>query len=373
MKIMPYRLLKLLGIALFVLAQCAYAGKLEVMTQNQYFGADFAPLLTASTAEEFNAALIDVMQQMGASNAPARLEAQAKLITKRKPDVVGLQEVSLVVCSDPYNTGACDDPSIKGAFVDHLALTLSALNGTYEAAAAVINLNVPGIPFDFYGTGLPAFLSFVDRDVILVRTGIEAGVVDYSNVCTKPVLANGCNYLYALGPISTPYGDIYFERGYVGVDVTVSGKDYRIVNTHLEVKDPPVPPILQAAQAQELINTLTATMPAYKSLVVMGDTNSSPVDPYGGPYSQFVEGGYTDMWTLLPGRLPGFTCCQLGDLSNHKSVLYERVDLILSMDALAGAKKPRVLGDVVSSKTPPHGRGLWPSDHGAVTATLVFD
>ena len=57
----------------------------------------------------------------------------------------------------------------------------------------------------------------------------------------------------------------------------------------------------------------------------------------------------------------------------NKSALYGRVDLILSLDALAGAEKPRVLGDVVSSRTPPHGPGLWPSDHGAVAATLVFE
>ena len=192
-------------------------------------------------------------------------------------------------------------------------------------------------------------------------------------MCTKPVLQDGCNYLYAAGPIIIPFGDYYIERGYVGVDITVAGKDYRIVNTHLEVKDPPTSPILQAAQAQELIATLAATTPPEKSLVVMGDTNSSPVDPIGGPYSQFMQSGYTDVWTLRPGTLPGFTCCQLEDLSNQKSHLYERVDLILSLDPLAGVKKPRVLGDVVSSKTPPQGRGLWPSDHGAVAATLKFD
>jgi hypothetical protein len=112
-------------------------------------------------------------------------------------------------------------------------------------------------------------------------------------VCTKPVLQDGCNYLYAAGPIITPFGDYYIERGYVGVDITVAGKDYRIVNTHLEVKDPPTPPILQAAQAQELIATLAATTPPEKSLVVMGDTNSSPVDPIGGPCSQFMQSGYT--------------------------------------------------------------------------------
>jgi endonuclease/exonuclease/phosphatase family metal-dependent hydrolase len=97
-----------------------------------------------------------------------------------------------------------------------------------------------------------------------------------------------------LGPVTTPYGDIFIERGYVGVDVTVGGKDYRVVNTHLEDKTAVIPPVLQAAQTQELISTLAVTTPPGRSLVVMGDMNSSPVDPPGAPYSQFVQSGYTD-------------------------------------------------------------------------------
>ena len=382
MKAIINRYLVALGIALLMLmlAQSTYAVNLEVMTQNQYFGADFAPLLSAPDTE-FNAALVNVLRQMEATNATARIEAQAKLVTARKPDVVGLQEVTLVGCSDPYQTGACTDPSIKGAFVDHLALTLSSLKGAYKAAATVINFNVPQIPFDLYGLGVPAILTFMDRDVILVRTDLTASVVDYSSVCTPPVqdAGDGCNYnfLSVLGPIHTPYGNVYFERGYVGVDVTVAGKDYRVVNTHLEDKDPPIEPKWQNEQASELIGALATTTPSNKTLVVVGDINSSPADVpdqnNNPPYWQFLESGYTDVWTLRPGKDPGFSCCQLGDLSNHKSILYERDDMIFSLDALAGAKKPRVLGDVVSSKTPPHGRGLWPSDHGAVAATLVFD
>ena len=140
---------------MFIVVQSTYAANLQVMTQNQYFGADFASLLTASSAEEFNQALVNILQQMSATNATARIEAQAELITKRHPDVVGLQEVSLVGCSDPYATGACTDPAIKGAFVDHLTLTLTALHGDYEAAAAVVNLNVPEFHLTFMAPGFP--------------------------------------------------------------------------------------------------------------------------------------------------------------------------------------------------------------------------
>jgi hypothetical protein len=162
---------------------------------------------------------------------------------------------------------------------------------------------VPGILPDLYGLGVPAFLTVVDRDVILRRADVVTSVVDFSGVCAKPILADGCNYTYALGPVTTPFGDIFIERGYVGVDVTVGGKDYRVVNTHLEVKDPPVPPEFQAAQAQELIAALAATTPPDRSLVVVGDMNSSPEDPAGAPYSQFIL-----VATRMPGRCGPAMC-----------------------------------------------------------------
>jgi endonuclease/exonuclease/phosphatase family metal-dependent hydrolase len=363
---------KLIFIALFLLAQSVATADIEVMTQNQYLGSDLGPVITATTAVEFNVAVIDAMKQVAANTTEARIAAQAALIGERNPDVVSLQEVSAFGCLDPYATGACTDPAIAGAFGDHLALTLAALNGAYETAAMVVNFTAPAIPFDLYGLGVPAFLTVVDRDVVLRRADVVTSVVDYSGVCTKPILANGCNYFYGLGPVTTPYGDIFIERGYVGVDVTVGGKDYRVVNTHLEVKDPPVPPVIQAAQAQELIAALAATTPPDRSLVVLGDINSSPEDPPGAPYSQFVQSGYTDAWTLRPGKVPGLTCCQRGNLSNHTSILYERVDMIFTMESPAKVKHARVLGDVVATKTPPPGQGLWASDHGSVAAAIEF-
>ena len=75
---------------------------------------------------------------------------------------------------------------------------------------------------------------------------------------------------------------------------------------------------------------------------------------------------------MRPGSVEGLTCCQLEDLSNHKSILYERVDLIFTMEPTQKIKKARVLGDKVSAKTPPHGKGLWASDHGSVAAGIEF-
>jgi hypothetical protein len=114
---------------------------------------------------------------------------------------------------------------------------------------------------------------------------------------------------------------------------------------------------------------------------VVGDINSSPEDsgalpspvgPLDPPYAQFVTADYTDAWDLRPGDEPGYSCCQLADLSNQESILARRIDVIFSFDVPSKVKKARVLGAKISSKTPPPGLGLWPSDHGSVAAELQF-
>jgi hypothetical protein len=46
--------------------------------------------------------------------------------------------------------------------------------------------------------------------------------------------------------------------------------------------------------------------------------------------------------------------------------------MIFSLEPPAKVKQARVVGATVSDKTPPPGLGLWPSDHGAVTAEMQF-
>jgi endonuclease/exonuclease/phosphatase family metal-dependent hydrolase len=226
-------------------------------------------------------------------------------------------------------------------------------------------------------------IQVVDRDVILARFDVHATPVDFTKyqpygICLKPS-DQGCNFHYAL---SVPIlgGTINIERGFVAVDVSVHGKAYRFVTGHLEQKyGDSLATGVQVAQAAELLQILQATLPPHRSLLVVGDFNSSPADRpvfgdlnYPTPYMQFQAAGYTDAWTLRRGTLPGLTCCQLADLSNRKSVLYERIDMVFSLDAPAKVESAQVVGTSPLAKTPPFWRGLWPSDHGAVAAELEF-
>ncbi len=394
---MPTRMRRLAfsaaALLLLLAATPARAGTdISVMTQNQYLGGDLQPLLVADE-ETFNAALVATLQQIAANDFPHRAERLAQLIAKRRPHLVGLQEVWSFHCYDligPLPGLGCDDPSIAGAFNDHLSQTVSKLadaGEVYHAVAVVENLDLrdiqlpglpPGVPFLI--NGVPALLVALDRDVILARADVVAAgpVTPAPLPCRRPSAA-GCNFQAALA--TTIAGQpLTVERGFVAVDATIDDMDYRFVNTHLETRQPdpanPLSSFFQAAQAAELIATLEADTPAERTLIVVGDINSSP--DHGGlpgivpPYWQFLGSGYVDVWTLRESAADGFTCCQLADLSNPESQLHERIDTIFTRDMPFAAKDIATVGDLVSDKTPLPGPALWPSDHASVTAEILF-
>jgi hypothetical protein len=369
---------------------------IDVMTQNQYLGADLNPIIGAPDAASFNQALITALEEIAANDFPTRAGLLADLISKRLPELVGLQEVYEFSCIDlapPQPGEGCDDPSISNAFNDHLALTLAELledGESYYPAASVENLNIQ-LPVDLDFNGIPDIaVTTIDHDVILARADVPTTPVPYSAFCGRPSadLGPGCNY-QVVAQANTALGPIEQLRGWVGVDATVDGKAYRFVDTHLEVKvpDPSIlySPFIQSAQAGELIAILEASTPPTHSLLVVGDINSSPEDPFlpgpwplpppfdqgiPRPYQMFAGAGYTDAWDLRPGSVPGYSCCQADDLSNHQDENDDRIDVILSLDVPNKVKKARVLGAKVSDKDDPF--GLWPSDHGSVAGSLEF-
>ena len=72
------------------------------------------------------------------------------------------------------------------------------------------------------------------------------------------------------------------------------------------------------------------------------------------------------------GNVVGLSCCQAEDLLNRKSDLYERIDLIFSLAPPRKVQEARLLGESISDKTLPVGKGLWPSDHASVGARLQY-
>lgn len=378
---------------------------ISVFTQNQYLGADIAPLLRATDPAGFNEALVTALQGVAASEFPRRAEQLAEQIASRRPHLVALQEVWFFHCVDlgPATAGAgCSEPSIAGAFNDHLSKTLTAISAageTYHAIAMVENLDLrdiavgdlpAGVPFTI--NGAPALLIALDRDVVLARGDLvkAGGVAPAAIPCARPS-AQGCNYQVFL-EAETPVGaKLKVERGFVAVDATIDDKDYRFVNTHLEVYQPdptsPLSRVFQAAQAGELIQTLAYTTPPGRLLVVAGDINSSPNHaglpgplelpaPFNAgiftPYMQFTYAGYIDVWAAKPDAGDGFTCCQWSDLSNNASVLDERIDMIFSGAPVLAVKDAELVAAGGRHKTSPPGPVLWPSDHASVMAEILY-
>jgi len=378
----------------FALLVCgtALAGSkadIHVMTQNQYLGADLDPIITAETPAAVNAAMIQALIDVSNNNFPERVQALADSILDKQPHLVALQEVFAFNCLDPFGTGLC--ALFANAFNDHLALTMAALGDRYYVAAEVQNLTLappilplPGIPVILDPEAPPIFVQVIDRDVILARMDIETAAVEFN--CLRPS-GDGCNY-NAVAPVSVAGLPINIERGFVGVDVSVNGVDYRFINTHLEVKllgGNLAAAVLQPAQATELWLAIldSNVFDPTKRLLVAGDFNSSPVDlsPIGVPtaYQQLANGvlidgtplpfGLTDAWNLRPGKPAGFTCCELADLSNAPSMHYERIDLVFAFPAPQGKVKANVLDAEISDKTL---SGLWPSDHASVSVELNY-
>jgi hypothetical protein len=367
-------------VALVALSVCgtALAGSkadIVVLTQNQYLGADLTPVIAAATAAEANAALIGALMTVSNNNYPERVQALAESILDKKPHLVALQEMFAFNCIDPYETGNCE--LFPNAFNDHLAATMAALGDKYEVAAVVQNLTLPpagfpypGVPVQLDLAGLPIFIEVIDRDVILAQADLDTTIVDFD--CDHESL-DGCNFS-VVAEASLAGFPINIERGFVGVDVTVDGTEYRFINTHLEVQQlgaNPASIYFQTVQASELLSTIFDTFDASKRYIVAGDFNSSPVDVSAigqpTPYEQLTM-FFTDIWPLRPGNPPGFTCCELADLSNAPSQHDERIDIVFTLPAPTKVKA-NVLDAEVEDKTL---SGLWPSDHASVSAELTY-
>ncbi|MFT6028999.1 MAG: endonuclease/exonuclease/phosphatase family metal-dependent hydrolase, partial [Oleiphilaceae bacterium] len=307
-------------------------------------------------------------------NFPERAQALADEIERRKPDVIGLQEVSTWRTQIPGDflignpTPATD---VAYDFLEILQTALEARDLHYNVAVSVDNadLELPMIA-GLEADGLtPIFgdLRLSDRDVILVK---DSPRISYSTTIANNFTVNGIT--------SVGGTNIEFTRGYTMADVHVRGADYRFVNTHLETGGSEPYNTLQAVQMNELLQVIEATTPESTPVILLGDFNSSPNDePFTStsgipgldglalvpPYLQAVGSGYLDLWLAKPKARNGYTCCFDGMVSDEDSVLSERIDHIFfkPKDREINKLKIKILGQSNADMTDES--GLYPSDH----------
>ena len=355
--------------------------RLTAMTQNLYVGTDlfeliepvdecetFDPIVPCSVIVQGGAALADV----AATNYLGRAAKLAELIAWRRPDVIGLQEVSriTVVPTDPSGNPNGEPPVVTD-YLQTLLDELAARGLDYQVAASVDNANIFPVPTGVFMPGVGPvvqnLVGLLDRDVILARPGVTV----------HADTAMGAKFASAQLAVPLAGEELEFTRSYVKVDVTVRGVRYAVVNTHLEVEFNPDSPLypfangIQAAQAGELLMVLAAED---DPIVLLGDFNSAPDSDNGledvpTPYQALAASGYTDVWNVRSfGSSPGYTCCQAELLDNRFSQLDERIDQIwLSPGLTTRWAFANTVGDRFWQKT---AGGLWPSDHAGVIGYL---
>jgi endonuclease/exonuclease/phosphatase family metal-dependent hydrolase len=319
---------------------------LTVMTRNMYIGADvdrvIGALATPDPTDDLPA-LLGAIAVVQVTDFPSRAAAMVGEIARFRPHVIGLQEVSRLDVD--LNLLGIPSPVIHQDFLATLQTLLAARGLDYAVAATVQNTSAQPLPG----------VSLVDYDVLLV---------DARRVRVNRVLA-AQNFQNNIGPVAP---GVTIIRGYVAANVAVDGRDYVVLNTHLESGRAQGLDLLRAAQATEIATVLGAASPA----ILLGDFNDDP----GSLMWQVLAGaGFTDVWGVLRPNGAGYTCCHAEDLSNPVNTFDQRIDYVWARGTGVGPRP--VVGTVQRigleprEKVPGPFFPLWPSDHAGVVSTLI--
>ena len=398
---MTHLLCILVGILIFIAPiSSAFAknSKITVMTRNLYLGADIFKVVNAPP-DQIPLVVAEVYQDMLDSDFWARAEGIADEIAANKPDVVGLNEVStfyIQTPSDMLGIGKVPFPvSATTVVIDFYTVLKAALEkrGMYYQAFSNANADVEVpmytgpvyIPVPPYYMPTFSDVRMLDHDYILVRKGNAATQVSDVNA------HYATNYAPVVGGIP-----IEFSRGYIIVDVNVSGQAYRIACTHPEIRDGDGSihefRYDQSEQIGELLGKLDYLAGVNpKPIIMLGDFNSSPDDldpgvwddpndgpkPYVPPYTKATDAGYQDAWLLQTKKHDaGYTDGFDEFVSDPNAKLTSRIDLVFLdlLDLRVDRIKCDVVGNEVSDMvlSTDKTRYLWPSDHAGVVADMQF-
>lgn len=328
----------------------AAAAPFTAMSRNLYLGGDISPILGGGDLEPVAGA---IWAQIQLTDYPARSARLADEILASGADVVGLQEVAR------FNVFV---PGAEPQTLDFLQVLLGQLavrGAPYQVVAQHRGTQVT-VPLRF--GDVQAAVQYEDGQAILVRAGLP--------------VRNAADGRYQATPPLEFTAGVPFYRGWTSVEVGVSGRWIRFLNTHLEVQA--FAPIQEAQTAQLLALANASDLPT----VLLGDFNSAanpsaPADRKTGTYAMVRAAGFEDLW-LLRGRHPddGLTCCHAPSLDNEVPTFDQRIDFIFARNlpnrrGFAGDAEIAVIGASPGDRfTGSFGQPLWPSDHGGLVADL---
>ena len=339
--------------------------KVKIMSINLYIGVD-----TASTyltkAWKIPLTVRKLFEGIKKSSFSSRAKALASFIREKNPDLIGLQEVSLIKLQRPGDFFNPPKPPTQKVYLDYLTIlmdTLKAKGLHYEVVSSNKTIDVE-LPMLFL---LPPFFSDVrtiNRDVILKKKGTTTESPQKNLFQDVVVIEKGNS-------------SIRVSRGYCSVITTLGGQKFKFVTTHLETLEEELPNTPQSLQAKELAENLNEELAEDDlPIIIAGDLNSHPNHPPDYPYHILTREGFDDLWEIYQDmkstKEKGYTCCHL-DLKASESTLDMRIDHILlklpdsSRIALENITM-ELFGDDPNDKI----EGLWPSDHTALYAELNF-
>ena len=344
-------------------SQRSVGGKreLDVQTINLYVGSEFSPVTSLDPSDpayflKLLTGVATINGRIAFSNFPVRADALAQQVARTLPDLIALQEVTLIRRQSPGDF-------IRGGFVkattveaDNLAILMNALEryGAHYAIVSIVEDTDVELPLATSPTTFDD-LRLTDRDVILMRTDLPPGHLR----ATNPLGGNFAAYV----PL-TP--DINVLRGWCSVDVQVRGRWFRFINAHLEEELPSFLPDIQTYQAAEILSG-----PANTSLpvVLAGDFNSDAYGKYGpNPYPLLVgPGGFTDAWSVARPGVLGLTWGHDQFLANPSVAHVFRLDYVLYRGSIFEAEDAVTLDPMIGSAPP-----LWYSDHTGVGVRLAI-
>jgi endonuclease/exonuclease/phosphatase family metal-dependent hydrolase len=325
---------------------------LTVMTRNLYLGTGLDEIVGVSSLPELVAAVDDHWATVLANDFPTRAGALAEEIASARPDVVGLQEVTMWRAQSPSDIRTHPGPNASDVVLDLLAVLLAELDARgapYTTVATSTNADLEVARSDAATHGL-VDVRITDRDAILVRSDVAARV---SNPLT--------GHYSAVRALPSWPGQIVSTRGWASIDYSPDRRaTVRILTTHLEVRGPRAGRI-QEQQAREAVALIAASP---HPVIALGDFNAA-ADGSTDTYAHLTE-VLDDAWVTAHPADPGPTCCQSELLDNAVGEEDVRLDLVLVPIGWRVTSVTRSGAEPFRAGPPP----LWASDHLGVTAVV---
>ncbi len=334
----------------------------KTMTINLYVGGGIGRVVALDPADpgyvtNLIATVTGIYYEIVASQPAARLQGVADEIAARMPDIVAVEEASLIRNESPGDLiigGA--NPATHVVF-DYLQILVDALalRGAHYAVVATANEIDVELPMLNLQSGAIDDVRLTDRDAILVRTDLPSGHLTVSN-------AQSGNFKNV---IQIPSIGLSFPRGWCSVDAVIRGERFRYICTHLEEETAPQ---IQLLQGQELLSgPASSTLP----VILAGDFNADALRRNGTQtYDALIAAGFTDAWGALHPDDPagGLTWGHDELLADPGMPLVWRIDLVLCR----GTRFTPAEADVIDFGLNRTQSPLWGTDHAAVAAEIDF-